>query len=332
MLFCMEPSGKINRRNLGIYSNFPKNSKKKFNPISSYGLLLFRNIKVELVENDVDFNIKDVKNTENGQSVNMLVGEQFWSNFNEKCSVNSSKSCSVKNITTINDDDILFLLQQRRDTFEYVDFLFGSWSPFERTIDEIFTLMTEEERDRIKDYTFEELWDDIWIDRTAKQYTENKAKAKSRYESIQYQIPVILSRTKSIVKELPWGFPKGRKKDLQETDLMCAVRETEEETRIPRENYNILLPSETFKLPEQFKGSNNLFYNTIYFFAEVNGNYDILQPINTPQCIRQTCYSLESTAVKWVTYQEACKCLNNRRQLLLKEALEKIKKYYRNNG
>lgn len=241
-------------------------------------------------------------------------------------------------------DDILFLLQQRRDTFEYVDFVFGTWKNYE-DLTPIFTNFSQEERARVRNYIFFELWEDIWINKTSKQYKDNYQRAKRRYDSIKHMIPFLLDSTQSSVIGPTWGFPKGRKNNMNESDVECAIRETEEETRIDRSKFNILynsgnpgeyinqinkknkLTETETKFSERFQGTNGMSYTTIYYLTEVCDT-DIPMDIMTPNCIRQTSFSEESTCVKWVTYNEACKYLNQRRQTILQESLKSIIKYY----
>ena len=58
-------------------------------------------------------------------------------------------------------DTIRFCLFRRRDTFEYMDFIRGLWN--DSTVKTLFVLMTKEERSRLRNYMFQELWDDLWI-------------------------------------------------------------------------------------------------------------------------------------------------------------------------
>lgn len=251
-------------------------------------------------------------------------------------------------------DDILILLHQRRDTFEYVDFVFQTWKT-EEDLPPIFTNMDQDERYRLRNYVFPELWDDIWINKTTKQYKDNYIRAKRRYDSIKHLIPQLLDTTESSVTGPPWGFPKGRKNNMNENDVECAIRETEEETRIDRSKFTVLYNdtisghmnilnnkikrskedqksvAET-KFSERFQGTNGMSYTTIYYLTEVSDT-EIPSDIETPKCIRQTSFSEESTCIKWMTYSEACEHLNSRRQLMLKEALQSIitlKKYSNN--
>lgn len=218
-------------------------------------------------------------------------------------------------------DDILFLLQQRRDTFEYMDFIRGSWRS-EGQLVALFTLMSADERRRIRDYTFRELWDDLFVDKSSKLYHDLFPNAKKRYEGVRHLIPNILDTTQTYVDEPPWGFPKGKKNNFREPEIECAMRETEEETRIEQKDIEVI-PECTYS--EKFQGTNGRIYATHYFLAEVK---DKISPdkIPTPNCIRTESISEEAREILWLSYTEGCKYLNPRRQLILLEALRNIQK------
>jgi 8-oxo-dGTP pyrophosphatase MutT (NUDIX family) len=217
-----------------------------------------------------------------------------------------------------------FLIQQRRDTFEYVEFMQGLWLTEER-LKELFISMTHLERDRIYAHTFEELWDDLWIDKTTRMYKDGYARAKKRYDDIFNLKSYIEEANKSIdnkLSSLPWGFPKGRKHYYSETEQECAIRETEEESRVPRDLYRVL----PFKYSEKFTGSNGVSYSTEYFLCEVKERF-IPPRIETKKCIRTSSISEEVSDVVWVSYDDACKLLNVQRQSILYEACQTIKMY-----
>ena len=216
--------------------------------------------------------------------------------------------------------EIYFLLQQRRDTFEYMDFIRGMWRTLYQAI-ALFTLMSIEERQRIRDFIFQELWDDLFVDKQSKMYKESYAKAKRKYDSIRHLIPHILDTTQTNVIEPPWGFPKGKKNSYHESEIDCAIRETEEETKIPA---SFIKTYPHCKYSEQFSGTNGKVYATHYYLAETLVKHDIGK-METLDCIRKDTISEESRAVKWVTYEEASKYLNLRQQQILHEALDHIK-------
>jgi 8-oxo-dGTP pyrophosphatase MutT (NUDIX family) len=223
-------------------------------------------------------------------------------------------------------DDILFLAQQRRDTFEYVEFVQGLWDN-EEALFPRFSLMCEEEHSRIRNYTIEELWDDMWIDKTSKMYKDGFSRAKKKYDSVYDKLYNMLNIYKPNVLGPPWGFPKGRKNSIFEKDIACACRETEEEARISitLQNCTVL---QNYKFPERFQGSNGAFYSTIYYLCEVKTEPVIPDPIQTPLCIRKTSFSEEVQDLRWLPFKEACDLLNQRSQLILREALRTIKNHY----
>jgi len=90
-----------------------------------------------------------------------------------------------------------------------------------------------------------------------------------------------------------WGFPKGRR-NYQENDLICGLREFEEETGYDKNTISIiknLLPFE-----ETFVGSNLKSYKHIYYIGYMNSAQ---YPTNTFQ-------KSEVSKLSWFTLEE-CK-------------------------
>ena len=210
-----------------------------------------------------------------------------------------------------------FLLQQRRDTFEYMDFIRGMWRS-EKELPTLFTLMSVEERIRIEHFTFHELWEDLFVDKRSKIYEELYPEAKGRYDSIAHLIPTILKTTETSILSPPWGFPKGRKNHFRESEIECAIRETEEETRISHSKIEMISPLR--KYSERFQGTNGQLYARHYFLAKVDVE-SLPEKIIIENPIRKETISEEAQEVEWLSYEEACKRLNVRRQLMLREAL-----------
>ena len=213
----------------------------------------------------------------------------------------------------------VFLLYQRRDNFEYMDFLRGIWAA-ETQLPSLFSLMSPDERKRIRDYTFEELWDDLWVVHSCRIFRDGFSKAKKKYDSIRDKIPNLLDTTVSHIKEPPWGFPKGKKNSFKEDSIMCAIREFTEETRIPSEFITLV---NNIPFVENFKGTNNKCYSTHYYLAKIEDPIHP-DPISTPHCIRKTTISEEAINVKWFTYEESSNLLDSRRQTILRSALDII--------
>lgn len=214
----------------------------------------------------------------------------------------------------------VFLLYQRRDNFEYMDFMRGCWSS-EGQLSALFSLMSHDERRRIREYTFQELWDDLWIIRDSRIYRDGFAKAKKKYDSIRTHIPQLLDTTSSCTREPPWGWPKGKKNSYHEDSFTCAIRELEEETKLDVKDRITQISRSPYI--EDFKGSNGKTYATHYYLCEIPSPIEGTK-IDTPHCIRKTTISEEASDVKWFTFDEACMHLNPRRQSILRSAIEMI--------
>lgn len=213
--------------------------------------------------------------------------------------------------------DINFILQQRRDTFEYFEFLLGKWRTREQ-IPSYFTLMCTEERNRIPQYPIPQLWEDIFVNKESRTYKEGYTKAKNKYEEIKDQIPEFIKNTQTYVKEPPWGFPGGRKNDANESSEECALRETEEEMRIPKEKFHIIPDA---KYEEIYQGSDGLFYSSMYYLAEVK-DFVIPEKIENPTGIRKTSFSHEIGNIFCGSFDECCERLNPRRQIIMKKVMQ----------
>ena len=78
-------------------------------------------------------------------------------------------------------DKLWYLIAQRRDTIEYTDFLRGRYSYL--NLAAYFRLMTPTERGRLSKYTFNELWDDLWVNHNSNYYKEMRSKAHAKYQT-----------------------------------------------------------------------------------------------------------------------------------------------------
>jgi ADP-ribose pyrophosphatase YjhB (NUDIX family) len=286
---------------------------------------IIHSIKTLIVLNKMDYN----KSLNNYEKNNLFVKHKL----NKKKYKKRCKPIAVEPITSYGlilfsknkieeNKSILFLLYQRRDNFEYMDFLRGIWTS-ETQILNLFSLMSCDERERIRNYTFQELWDDLWVVLDCRIYREGFLKARKKYESIRDMIPYFLDKTKSYTTYPPWGFPKGKKNGYNEDSLECAIREFEEETK-----FSILSSIKVVQknpLIETFKGSNDKIYSTHYFIAEIPHPLPIVT-YSTPHCIRKSTVSEEAADIGWFTLEESEKYLNLQRFEMLSQVLEIINK------
>lgn len=187
------------------------------------------------------------------------------------------------------EENFEFLMIRRKDSFGYIDFLRGKYSPYQ--VEQLVTIvdqMSKEEKDKIQTHRFEILWKDMWGATTKCQYKSEEAASNKKFDQLKNGI--FINKTNEVIKlediinksvtrweETEWEFPKGRR-NHQERDMDCALREFEEETGIPKEKLKIienLLPFE-----ETFLGTNFKSYKHKYFLGtldETNINLDSFQ-------------------------------------------------------
>ena len=233
-----------------------------------------------------------------------------------------------------------FFITQRRDTYEYSDYMVGNWDTLER-LTFIISRMTDDEKYRIRNYTFDELWEDMWISKDCNIYVNCYLRVKAKHEEAAEHIASILdsfilnlSESSKIGNKViptavifpvtitaPWGFPKGRKDTLSEKDWECAIREVEEETHMSRDFYASKV-SRGERYCEEYFGSNNKSYYTCYFPCEVSNSIPIVQ-VPVYGGIRKLSVSDEVFDGKWVTLDEIINenLLSQQRVVMLKKII-----------
>lgn len=204
-----------------------------------------------------------------------------------------------------------YVMVQRKDSLSYVEFIRGKYNIENKSyISKLFANMTVKERDNIKFCDFDSLWKNLWqVDDCKafqKEYQEAKIKfntlkkgyiMKNDYHEIYYfDIDYILNNTTTTLTEAEWGFPKGRR-NINEHDLSCAIREFKEETGIQLKSLKVIKNQKPFE--EIFSGSNRIRYKHVYYLALCNDSNDIPLDSNNKVLIR------EIRDVKWLKYNEA---------------------------
>ena len=218
-----------------------------------------------------------------------------------------------KDTTDISSAENIFLIYQRRDSYEYMDIIKGAYET-EARFKELVTRLCIDERDRLIKYNFRELWDDLWVVKSSGVYYNGYELAKTKLETYKSLIKDIPPSSKKAL-EPPWGFPKGRKSyNVKESGIDCAIREFEEETGIDSSMIKVLNIKPFIEI---YKGNNNKLYKTKYFVAKCNSIIDI-QRMKIDGCIRDSTVTEEASDVRWLRLQEACLKLEPRRQIILK--------------
>jgi hypothetical protein len=181
----------------------------------------------------------------------------------------------------INDYDlnnkIKFLMIQRKNSLGYLEFIRGRYNlDDDNTIIHLFKQMVPNEIDDIINKDFDFLWNNLWDINNIKNKNHHKEYITSKQKFYQLKLNKInlltLIKPSFIFNE--WGFPKGRRESY-ESDLVCAIREFEEETCYNEYQYNILEQCKSIK--ENLVGTNGVNYAHNYFLTilnEKNENFD----------------------------------------------------------
>ena len=169
----------------------------------------------------------------------------------------------------IQNNQLYFLLIQRKDTIGYIDFLRGKYDQNKDKILEIlFSEMTQRERERIKTLPFDTLWNELWVNHNSRVFITEKKNSKIKFESVDSNS--IIDNIQGKWESQEFCIPKGRKNN-KEDPCHCAIREFKEETGISDKNFRINY--DLGILSETFIGSNNVIYSHEYLLAEVSNEY-----------------------------------------------------------
>lgn len=199
-----------------------------------------------------------------------------------------------------------YLMIQRKDSLSYVEFVRGKYSLDQKNyLLKLFSNMTPSERANLQTCEFDHLWNTLWQAKDAKGFIREYSDAKHKFDLLKkgyilrkdksdvtfFDIEFILEHTQSSLSEAEWGFPKGRR-NVNENDVCCAIREFKEETGINPKYIKLLGSVKPFE--EVFSGTNRVRYKHIYYLA-VCERHDIVGRVS----------SREIKDVKWLKYQDA---------------------------
>ena len=205
-----------------------------------------------------------------------------------------------------------YLMIRRKDTLGYIDFMRGKYGVSDvHYILNMVKQMTVRERQGLLDHSFDTLWNTLWHGTgdtdEPKSDTEASKQCKSEEFGAKYKfnclkangtLAELIERSQDEVWEEPeWGFPKGRR-NYQEKDYECALREMTEETGYDvstMKNIKNVLPYE-----EIFLGSNYKSYKHKYY----------LMYMDYADSIRPSTYDTsEVSAMAWKTFDECLKVI-----------------------
>ena len=196
---------------------------------------------------------------------------------------------------------IQYLMLRRKDSFGYIDFIRGKYIQHNiEQLQNIFNEMSIPERDRILKYDFETLWELMWCSTIiGSQFKSEEMMSCKKFDALQAGFPVgpeivsletLINNATTDWKETEWEFPKGRR-NYQEKDLDCAIREFEEETGMLKSD--IIIIENLMPFEEIFLGSNHKSYKHKYFLAYTEKTVNVLQNYQQTEVSKLEWKSLE---------------------------------------
>ncbi len=211
-------------------------------------------------------------------------------------------------------DSIPYILMiQRKDSLCYIEFLRGKYDIYNISYIQILVdKFSVEEKERILQYDYEELWKQLWLikDIEENRFTLDYEKGKSKFNklkqgfhfnklNIQIDLNYFLKRSTTAYKTSEWEFPKGRRNN-GESNKDCAIREFREETNYDTNDYELLINMSP--LSEQYLGENKVRYKHIYYVGYLT-NLDKKVTVDSTNSDQVS----EIKQIQWVTKEEALK-------------------------
>lgn len=206
-----------------------------------------------------------------------------------------------------------YIMIRRKDSFGYIDFIRGKYSPYnyhqlrrivdEMSVDEKASLMSAiasiDANTNPIEHVFYRLWTQMWGKKLPPDYFAQlsqpfryryKSEEESTFKKFQtvvagvynyhntsatappwYDLQHLINSSTTAWTETEWEFPKGRRNNPREKELMCAIREFEEETGI---NISTFQDASTIEgiapFEETFIGTNCKAYKHKYFLIYVS--------------------------------------------------------------
>ncbi len=199
-----------------------------------------------------------------------------------------------------------YLMIRRKDSLGYVDFMRGKYPLFnKRYLLNIISEMTDDEKNKLLTNDFYSLWNELWGEYIGVQYRGEEKASCEKFNSLkigitltndEYNLESLINMCTVNWKEPEWGFAKGRR-NYQERDLNCALREFEEETGCCKNSLQLI--QNLSPIEELFTGSNYKSYKHKYYLAYMPKDNS---PITNFQ-------KSEVSKVQWLSFEECLKII-----------------------
>ena len=187
--------------------------------------------------------------------------------------------------------------------------------------------MSLNERKILLTLSFKELWNYVWGDIIAQQYRSEEKSSNEKLDLLKkgvivnneyFNLESLLNECSEEYIEPEWGFPKGRR-NFQEKDIMCGIREFEEETGYVKQDISFI--DNIIPFEEIYTGTNLKSYKHKYFLAYTDKTSDDLHNY------QQT----EVSKLDWKTLEECLESIRpynlEKKQLIIN--INKVLQEYR---
>lgn len=196
-------------------------------------------------------------------------------------------------------DSVEILLICRRNSVGYIELIRGKYDINDTEyIDYLFKQMTEKEIRMIKENknNYEYLWCDLWNETLeTTKYKKDYVIAKEKFDELCSN-DYFNKSFENEYNEPEWGFPKGRRNN-NEKNLQCALREFNEETSLLKDD--ILVLNKLYPFNEIFTGTDGIIYKHVYFIAIKDKDVEV----------DKSKLSYEIGDIRWVKFNEGIKLI-----------------------
>lgn len=171
---------------------------------------------------------------------------------------------------------IRYLMIQRRYTPIYVELLRGKYKQDQEYLVELVKDLPYTERNYILKHDFDYLWENLWSwsgsNEQIQCIVDEYKQCKDMFNHLK-NAPLGQMSWESLFNEYPatriepeWEFPKGRR-NSNESDQQCAIREAMEETTLNKSDYQLYRHVKPFQ--EKFTGENQIRYCNSYYLGKL---------------------------------------------------------------
>lgn len=210
------------------------------------------------------------------------------------------------------DEGAAYLMIRRKDTLGFVEFIRGKYPLYNRMyLQRLIDEMTVDEKRRLQTQTFSELWKNVWGDYLNSKYQTEETVSCERFNLLKKGVKInrgngnyecitldeLVEGSTTQWTEPEWGFPKGRR-NYQERDLDCALREFSEETGY--DSSKLVVMQNIVPYEEIFMGSNVKTYKHKYYVAY----FPLTQNAAASFSVSPKFQKTEVSKMEWFSFEE----------------------------